>query len=89
MTFDIIPLLFLIISHYQESFSRTHTHLCSCLYHPEILTCVSSVLLLNVHTWINVCCLSSFFDARVNYIVCLCFRNENMVKPVENDGVFV
>ncbi len=60
-----------------------HNHLCSCSYHPEILTCVSSVLLLNVHTWINVCCLSSFFDAWVNYIMCLCFLNKNMVKPVQ------
>ncbi len=40
---------------------------------PEILTCVSSVLLRNVHTWINVCCLSTHFYAWVNYIVCLCF----------------
>ncbi len=56
---------------------------------PEILTCVSSVLLRNVHTWINVCCLSTHFYAWVNYIVCLCFLNENMVKPVQNDAVFV
>ncbi len=81
-------LLLFLVSHYQDSFSKTHNHLCSCSYHPEILTCVSSVLLLNVHAWINVRCLSSFFDAWVNYIVCLCFLNENMVKPVQNDGVF-
>ncbi len=56
---------------------------------PEILTCVSSVFLRNVHTWINVCCLSTHFYAWVNYIVCLCFLNENMVKPVQNDAVFV
>ncbi len=30
------------------------------------------------------CCLSSFFYSQVNYIVCLCFRNEKMVKPVQN-----
>ncbi len=43
--------------------------MCSCSYHPDILTCVSSVVLLNVHTWINVCCFSSFFDAWV--ILCV------------------
>ncbi len=81
-------LQFLFVSHYQDLFSNTHDHLCSCSYHPEILTCVSSVLLLNVHTWINVRWLSSFFDAWVNYIVCLCFLNENRVKPGEKRGLF-
>ncbi len=81
-------LQFLFVSHYQDLFSNTHDHLCFCSYHPEILTCVSSVLLLNVHTWINVRCLSSFFDAWVNYIVCLCFLNENRVKPGKKRGLF-
>ncbi len=80
-------LLFLFVSHYQDSFSKTHNHLCSCSYHPEILTCVSSVLLLNVHTWMNVCCSCSFCDSWGSYIVC--FLNENMVKPVQNDAVIV
>ncbi len=44
-------LLFPFVSHYKDSFSKTHNHLCSCSYHPEILTAVSSGLLLNVHTW--------------------------------------
>ncbi len=82
-------LLFLFVSHYQDSFSKTHNHLCSCSYHPEILTCVSSVLLPNVHTWINVCYLSSFCDSWGSYIVCLCFLNESIVKYVKNDAVFV
>ncbi len=76
-------LLFLFVSHYQDSFPKTHNHVCSCSYHPEILTCVSSVLLLNVHTWINVCSSCSFCDSWGSYIVC--FLNENMVKPVQND----
>ncbi len=48
---------------------------------------MSSGVLLNVQTWINTCYFSSFFDTCVNYIVC--FLNENMVKPVQNYGVFV
>ncbi len=79
-------LLFLFVSHYQDSFSKTHNHLCSCSYHPEILTCVSSVLLLNVHTWMTVCSLCSFCDSLGSYIVCL---YENMVKPVQNVAIFV
>ncbi len=82
-------LLFLFVSHYQDSFSKTHNHLCSCSYHPEILTGVSSVLLLNVHTWINVRHLCSFCVSWGSYIVCLCFLNYNMVKPVQNDVVLV
>ncbi len=36
------------------------------------------------------CALFEFiFDGWVNYIVCLCFLNENIVKPVQNDGIFV
>ncbi len=34
-------LLFLFVSHYQDSFFKRHNNLCSCSYHPEILTCVS------------------------------------------------
>ncbi len=52
--------LFFFVSYYLDSYSKTHNHLCACSNHPEILNCVSSVLLLNVHTWINVCCLSSY-----------------------------
>ncbi len=51
--------------------SKTHNHLCSCSYHPEILTCVSSVLLLNDHSWMTVCCLCSFCDSWGSY-VCVC-----------------
>ncbi len=42
----------------------------------------------NIHTWINVCYLSSFCDAIIviNY---MCFVNENMVKPVQNEGIFM
>ncbi len=73
-------LRFLFVSHYQDLFSKTHNHLCSSAYHPETLTCVSSVLLLNVHTWMTVCYLCSFCDFSGSYIVCLCFLNENMVN---------
>ncbi len=76
-------LLFLFVSHNQDSFSKTHNHLCSCSYHPDILTCVSSVVLLNVHTWINVCCFSSFFDAWVNYIVCFAENTEQIWTCVQ------
>jgi len=76
--------LFLFVSHYQDSFPKTHNHLCSCSYHPEIMTCVTSVLLLNVHTGINVCYLSLFCDSWGSYIVCLSLLNENMVKLVQN-----
>ncbi len=92
MTFDLIPFIFIFSSY--PSLSPTiriqfPKHLCSCSYHPEILTAVSSVLLQNVHTGINVCCLCSFCDFWGSYIVCLCFLNDNMVKPVQNDAVFV
>ncbi len=42
-------------------------------HHPEILTCVS----------IHVCCLCTWGSD----IVCLCFLNENVVKPVQSDAV--
>ncbi len=56
MTFDLTPFIFIFpsnssfFSHYQDSFSKTQNHLCSCAYHPKILTCEASVLLLNVDT---------------------------------------
>ncbi len=63
------PLLFLFVSRYQDSFSKTHNHLCYRSYHPETLTAVSSVLLLNVHTWINV--LSEFTCWCLSYLYCV------------------
>ncbi len=62
-------LLFLFVSRYQDSFSKTHNHLCYRSYHPETLTAVSSVLLLNVHTWIHV--LSEFTCWCLSYIYCV------------------
>ncbi len=35
------------------------------------------------------CYLSSYCDVLVDYIVSLCFLNENMVKPVQNEAIFV
>ncbi len=96
MTFELVSFNLIFLSSSSLSLTtRIHSlkhiinHMCACSYHPEILTCVSSVLLLNVHTGINVCCLSLFCDAWVIYIVCLCFLNENMVKPVQDNAIFV
>ncbi len=44
---------------------------------------------ISVYTWINVCYLSSYWDAWRNYTVILCVLNENVVKPVQNEGIFV
>ncbi len=63
------PLQFLFVSHYQDSFSKTHNHLCYRSYHSKTLTAVSSSLLLNVHTWIHV--LSEFTCWCLSYIYCV------------------
>ncbi len=56
------------------AFSKTHNHLCSCSYPPEVLTAASSVLLLNVHIWISVrcLCLSFIFLMLELMLLCVC-----------------
>ncbi len=89
MTLDLIPFIFIFSSYSSSSLSgfiSQNTITCAHIILRFWPVC-HQFLLLNVHTWINVCSSCSFCDSWGSYIVC--FLNENMVKPVQNDAVIV
>ncbi len=76
---DLIPFIFLSSSYSSLSPTiRIHfpKHITTCAPVHIILrswpACVSSAVLLNVHSWMTVCYLCSFSDSWGSYILCVC-----------------
>ncbi len=64
------PLLFLFVSHYQDSFPKTHNHMCSCSYRPDILTAVISLATKCSH--MDKCVVWLYFVMLELIIFCVC-----------------